>query len=260
MLESYRRPGSPSTRPRRSPSSSRPSARAPCPIFSRAVDGPDRAFRGAALALAERIPGNEATLRWVEKAGAAPPDVRADVVAMLGRRGDAAALPVRPGEPPQRGRGRAPRGHPRRGPPRRRGRAPRPLPLLGSAGAGESAVLKTALLGYPATLVVPEAVRLLDSAPPPAKAVLVEVLGEKGARGEIERVYRLAEDADPAMREAALAALGQARRGRRRPAPRRDAGEGDRERRRRPPAGSDRGGRPPEPRSRAERPTASSTC
>ena len=33
---------------------------------------------------------------------------------------------VRPGEPPQLRRGRAPRGHPRRGPPRRPGRPPRP--------------------------------------------------------------------------------------------------------------------------------------
>ncbi|HSD65889.1 MAG TPA: HEAT repeat domain-containing protein, partial [Vicinamibacteria bacterium] len=49
-----------------------------------AVDGSDRAFRGAALALAARIPGTEATRRWIEKAVAAPPDVQADVIAMLG--------------------------------------------------------------------------------------------------------------------------------------------------------------------------------
>jgi len=33
------------------------------------------------------------------------------------------------------------------------------------------------------------------------------VLGEKGARGEIDRVYRLTEDADPAIRDASLRAL-----------------------------------------------------
>jgi HEAT repeat protein len=75
------------------------------------------------------------------------------------------------------------------------------------AGAGESAVLKAALLGYPAPLVVPEAARLLDAAPPPAKAALIEVLGEKGARGEIERIFHLTEDAEPAIRDASLRAL-----------------------------------------------------
>ena len=68
-------------------------------------------------------------------------------------------------------------------------------------------MLKAALLGYPASLVVPEAARLLDATPLPAKAALVEVLGEKGAQGEIERVYRLAEDADPVLRDASLRAL-----------------------------------------------------
>ena len=63
------------------------------PDLLAAAGSPDRAFRGSALTLAERIPGSEATLRWVEKAGTASPDVRADIVAMLGRRRDAAALP-----------------------------------------------------------------------------------------------------------------------------------------------------------------------
>ena len=80
---------------------------------------------------------------------------------------------------------------------------------LATAGEAEVPVLKAALLGYPGPLVVPEAARLLDSAAPPVKAALVEVLGEKGASGEIERVFRLAEDLDPAVREASLKALGQ---------------------------------------------------
>jgi len=177
------------------------------PDLLAAAGSPDRAFRGSALNLAGRIPGSEATLRWVEKAGTAPPDVRADVVAMLGQRGDAVALPfvreslrsadetVRLAAIPAATRLGGP------------AVLPDLLPLLGSADAVESAALRTALLGYPAPLVVPEAARLLDSTPPPAKAALVEVLGEKGASGEIESIYRLAEDADPALRDASLRAL-----------------------------------------------------
>jgi HEAT repeat protein len=177
------------------------------PDLLAAADSPDRAFRGSALLLAEKIPGSEATLRWVEKAGSASPDVRADVIGMLGQRGDGAALPfvreslrssdevVRLAAIPAATRLGGP------------AVLPDLLPLLGSAAAAESAALRTALLGYPAPLVVPEAARLLDSTPLPAKAALIEVLGEKGARGEIERVFRLTEDADPTIREASLRAL-----------------------------------------------------
>ena len=179
------------------------------PDLLAAAGSPDRAFRGSALTLAERIPGSEATRRWVEKAGTASPDVRADLVAMLGRRGDAAALPfVRESlrSPDEVVRLAAIPAAARLGGP---AVLPDLLPLLGSAGAAESAALKAALLGYPASLVVPEAARLVDATPLPAKAALVEVLGEKGARGEIERVYRLTEDADPVLRDASLRALAQ---------------------------------------------------
>jgi HEAT repeat protein len=179
------------------------------PDLLSAAGSRDRRFRGSALALAERIPGQEATLAWVEKAAASAPDVRADVLAMLGQRRDSSALPfvkeslrspdavVRLAAIPAATRLGG------------EGVLPDLLPLLGAAGAAEAAVLKTALLGYPARLVVPEATRLVDSTPLPARAVLLEVLGEKGARGEMERMFRLAEDKDPAIRGAALSALGR---------------------------------------------------
>jgi HEAT repeat protein len=179
------------------------------PDLLAAASSPDRRFRGSALALAEKIPGKEATLAWVEKAKSAPPDARADMLGMLGQRGDAAALPmVEEGlrSPDEVVRLAAIPAANRLG-----GDAVLPdlLPLLASATAREAAVLKAALLCYPARLVVPEAVRLVDSAPVPARVVLIEVLGEKGARGEIDRMFRLAEDPDPAIRGAALSALGR---------------------------------------------------
>ena len=179
------------------------------PDLLAAAGSTDRSFRGAALVQAERIPGSEATLRWVEMAATAPADIRADILSMLGRRGDAAALPFVRGR--LRGADRTTRLAAIPAATRLGGEAVLPdlLPLLGSADAEESALLKTALLGYPASLVVPQAARLLEVTPLPAKAVLIDVLGEKGARGEVERVYRLAEDPDPAIREASLVALGR---------------------------------------------------
>jgi HEAT repeat protein len=179
------------------------------PDLVSAAASPDRPFRGSALTLAERIPGKEATLAWVEKASSAPPEVRGDIVAMLGQRGDAAALALVKESlhsPDETVRLAAIPAATRLG-----GEAVLSdlLPLLGSAGPKEAAVLKTALLGCPAKLVVPEAVRLVDSTPIAGRAVLIEVLGEKGARGEVDRMFRLAEDKDPAIRGAALVALGK---------------------------------------------------
>jgi len=172
-----------------------------------AADSPDRAFRGSALTLAEKVPGQEATLAWIEKASTSPPDVRADIIAMLGTRGDAAALPfvresLRSGDGVVR-RAAIPAAVPLGG----EAVLPDLLSLLGAAGSEETAALKTALLGYRGALVVPEAVRLLDSTPLPARAILIEVLGEKGARDQIERVFRLGEDPEPAIRTASLGAL-----------------------------------------------------
>ncbi|HEX9188587.1 MAG TPA: HEAT repeat domain-containing protein, partial [Vicinamibacteria bacterium] len=45
-----------------------------------AAASPDRALRGAALALAAKVPGSAATARWVEVAEATPSEVRADMV------------------------------------------------------------------------------------------------------------------------------------------------------------------------------------
>jgi HEAT repeat protein len=177
------------------------------PDLLAAADSPDRRFRGSALALAASIPGTDATRAWIDKAATSPSDVRADIVAMLGDRGDPAALPfvrdsLRSGDESVR-RAAIPAAT------RLGGEAVLPdlLPLLGSAGADECAVLKTALLGYRAAIVVPEAVRLLDSTPLPGRAVLIEVLGEKGARDQTERLFDLCEEPEPATRTAALGAL-----------------------------------------------------
>ena len=177
------------------------------PDLLAASQAPERTLRGAALALASRIPGPAATARWVEKASAAAPEPRAEIVAMLGERGDAAALPfVRQS---LRGEDKALRLAAAPAAARLGGEAvlPELFERLTTADAEECAVLKRVLLGYPAARVTPRALELVQAAPLPAKAVLIQVLGEKHAREASELIYALAEDAEPATREAALVAL-----------------------------------------------------
>ncbi len=177
------------------------------PDLLRAMDDSRFDYRGAALALAPSLPGSGATARWIEKAAPCGPAVRAEIIEMLGRRGDLSALPfVREG---LLSRDKAVRLAAIPAAARLGGEAVLAdlLRLAGPADEDEAAALGTCLLGYRAALVVPECVRILDSTPLPGKAVLIEVLGEKGARQEIDRMFALAQDPEPAVRSAAVGAL-----------------------------------------------------
>ncbi len=95
------------------------------PDLLSAADSPARDLRAAALELATTLGGKEATAQWIKKAAASAPEARAGIIVMLGRRGDAAALPfvreslrsperiVRLGRRPRRRPARRRDGHPR---------------------------------------------------------------------------------------------------------------------------------------------------
>jgi HEAT repeat protein len=169
-----------------------------------AVDSRESGLRGAALEIAAGIAWDDSTLsQWISKAGASGPEVRAGIVEMLGRSRQMRAASFiidRLRDPDKIVRLAAIRSTPRVD-------STQFLRLLGAADEEEASALKAELLQFKAESVVPEAALLIDSTPHPGKAVLIDVLGEKGARGEIDRVFGLAADAEPATRTAALGAL-----------------------------------------------------
>jgi len=57
------------------------------PLLLDAVDNTDKAFRYSALNIAENLGGIADTRKWITKAESASPDVKADIISMLGRRG-----------------------------------------------------------------------------------------------------------------------------------------------------------------------------
>ena len=61
------------------------------PLLLQAVDSPDKAFRYSALNLAEKTGGIADTRKWISKAESANPEVKAEIISMLGRRGCALA-------------------------------------------------------------------------------------------------------------------------------------------------------------------------
>ena len=179
------------------------------PDLLRTAASPVPALREAALDLATPIGGKEATAQWIALAEASASDIKAAIIAMLGRRGDAGALPfVRESlrSPELTVRLAAIPAAARLG---GEDAIPELFRLIGAEDEAEVEAVKTALLGFDGGSVVPGAVRVLDTTPLPGKAALIGILGEKGAAHEIDRIFTLASDAEPATRTAALGALAQ---------------------------------------------------
>ena len=172
-----------------------------------AMDGPSRALRAQALMLAQKFPGEEATARWMDKLETATPEVQAQIIGMLGRRGDVTALPTL----------------------REKLKSHRKviklaaipaaahlggedvfldiLALLRTDQEDEIAVVKQVLQGFPSPLLLPEAVKILDKVPAPSQAALMEILSERHAKEYAEVFFTKAENENEDIRQAALAGL-----------------------------------------------------
>lgn len=172
-----------------------------------AMGSPNRELRARALELADRIPGEEATAKWIELLEDTPPDVQAQIIAMLGRRGDVTAVPVL----------------------REKLRSHRKAIKLASISAAarlggeevfsdilsllrtdqldEIMAIKQALLGYPSPLLVPESVKMLDKVPIPSRVALIEILSERHAKDHVDVLFEKSESQNEPVRRAALAGL-----------------------------------------------------
>lgn len=62
------------------------------PILLKAVDNDNKEFRYSILNIAENLGGAAATRMWINKAGASTSEVKAEIIDMLGRRGDKLAV------------------------------------------------------------------------------------------------------------------------------------------------------------------------
>ncbi len=177
------------------------------PELVRAMESPDPQFRGRALELSLGIPGEEATSRFIAKAAEVPPEARSQIIEMLGRREDRTASAFVAGElrnEDQSVRIAAIEAAARLG-------GGEVLSVLSSlwqtADEEEAEALKKAFLGLPAETAIPAVIMALEASSPPAKAAIIEILGERRARHQAGIVLAAAEDEDEIIRKKALAAL-----------------------------------------------------
>ena len=172
-----------------------------------AAESPDRAFRAKALELTAAIPGESVTSRLAEKAAQAAPDVQADIVALLGRRGDKSALPAvreRLKSEDKAVRLAAISAAARLG---GAGILDELWTLLAAGDEDQVRAVRDALAGFPTELVVPEAAAMFAEAPPAARAALIELFAERRARAYTGLVLAQAASENATVRKAALAAL-----------------------------------------------------
>jgi len=183
------------------------SGKAVLPDLVEAMDSPDSAFRARALDLALDIPGPDATAQWIAKAREVSPGAREQMIRMLGRRGDPAALGFLKDELKSHDktiRAAAIEAAVRLG---GDGVAIDLAPLWKIAEGEEAEALKIALLTFPIEVAISEAVKAFEDASLSAKAAIIEILGARGAREQAGKVLAAAGNEDPNIRKKALAAL-----------------------------------------------------
>jgi len=176
-------------------------------VLLEAMDSPDGKFRQRALELADLIPGETATARWIEKSARAGPDARADIIAMLGRRGDQSALPaVREAI---RSEDKAVRLAAVGAASRLAGDEvfDEVWPLFQSDDEDQVAAVRRAFSCFSPDKAVAKAAELLPNSPPRARVALIGILAERQARERAGLVLAEVANENSAVRKAALESL-----------------------------------------------------
>ncbi len=176
------------------------------PDLLRAAESGDPVFRRKALTLAETLPSIEVET-WLEKAASLPAENKADVIALLGRRGEREALPyirenLRSGDPSVRLasiesysllRGVD--------------AAEELFPFFASADEDQVETMKMIVLGWPSSVAVPLLAAGTGGFPAAAQKAALEIFAERQAAEGAPVALSLAASEDESVKAAALAAL-----------------------------------------------------
>ena len=177
------------------------------PDLVEAMDSPDPAFRARALDLSLVIPGEDATAQWIAKAPEVFPEARGQIIRMLGRRAGRTALGFITGG--LKSDDKAIRIAAIEAAARLAGSniAADLTPLWQTADAEDAEALERAFLSFPTEVAVPEVVKAFDGASLPAKAAIIEILGERGAKEHAGIVLAAAGNEEENIRKRSLSAL-----------------------------------------------------
>jgi HEAT repeat protein len=172
-----------------------------------ALHSPNKEFRWRALELANTIEGEEATAVWIRKMEDVSPEVQAEIIAMLGLRGDVTALPVVLKDLKSEEKLIRLAAIPAAAQLGELGVLEDLMRCLETDQEDETRVVKQALMGYSAARVIPRAVNLIDDMPPLGRVVLIEILAERAALEQVDVLFSETKSEHKGVRMAALAGL-----------------------------------------------------
>jgi len=171
------------------------------------MDSPDPQYRTRALELVASFQGQETTEKWLDRIPTVSLEARADIIDMLGERGDKTALPLileNLKNVEKAVRLAAISAAFKLG---GREALPNLKPLLSAGDDEEIALVKQALLSAPGELAVTLAAGAFMDAPPIVKKALIEVLAARQARQHADLIWDVLKNGNEVVRPAALAAL-----------------------------------------------------
>lgn len=164
-------------------------------------------IREAALMLAQRMPGEAVTRKWMDAAAWAKPVLYAAIIAMLGRRGDAAALPAVIQAQKDADAGVRKAAIKAIGQFHSAQAAGVLVKALAGGDAQVAAAAKAALSRVPGKAVADAVAKELNGAPAKTLVMLLGLLGMRQAEEHADAVFALTSHADGSVRLAALKAM-----------------------------------------------------
>ncbi len=171
------------------------------------MDSPNQELRARALELAARIPGETTTTRWIEKMEEVPAEAQAQIVEMLGNRGDQTALPLLRQKMKNHRKDVKLAAIPASAKLGGTEVFSELMALLGTDQIDEVVAVKLALQRYPSDLLVPAIAKVIEKVPPFSRIAVMEILSERHAKDHAEVVFAQTAKEDEEVRQAALACL-----------------------------------------------------
>jgi HEAT repeat protein len=177
------------------------------PFLYAALKSNSQHYRVAALGLAQNLKGEKLTLGYVKKAGKLTGQPKAEVIDMLGERGDTIALPFIKkalADQDETARLAAIKASAKLG---KDSALPDLFGVMKKGNPAEIAAVKTQLLSFHGNTLMPLIIKEFPNMPAQAKIALMEVLASRKSSDHVALVLQQTDSQDPAVKLAALKAL-----------------------------------------------------
>ena len=172
-----------------------------------AMDSSREDLQATALELADKIPGESATAKWIEKMGTVSPAARARIIGMLGRRGDKSALNALLESLKGEDKNNRFAAIPAVAHIGKEIVVPELLNIMKAGDVDEIEAVQTVLLILPSDPVVNASAGILPVLPPIGRKALLEILAARRAKRHVDVVWKQTESKNDTVRIAAIKAL-----------------------------------------------------